>query len=314
MNSNKEKYKIFCRNAQDIPVFSQPWWLDTLTGKDNWDVILYEKNDEIFATWPFILQKKWGFRILTSPLLTPNLGIRIFYHPGQKYATKLSYEKEVITNLISQLPPFAWFKQNFHYDFQNWLPLYWHGFKQTTNYTYVLNELENLNLVYSNFMPNIRREIKKADRKLEIREIDDVLIFYRLLQKTFHRQKKVEPFSLGMLQKLDAACFNHKARTIMIAIDKQGNVHSGHYYVWDSKSVYYLMGGSDPKFRNSGAASLLMWEGIKLASRHHKFFDFEGSMIEPIERFFRAFGAVQKPYFHIEKINSPFIRLKRCLF
>jgi hypothetical protein len=40
-----------------------------------------------------------------------------------------------------------------------------------------------------------------------------------------------------------------------------------------------------------------MWEAIKFASTVTKRFDFEGSMIEPVERFFRAFGAKQTPYF-----------------
>lgn len=69
------------------------------------------------------------------------------------------------------------------------------------------------------------------------------------------------------------------------------------------------MGGSDPDLRNSGANSLCMWEAIKFASTATKAFDFEGSMIEPVERFFRAFGARQKPYFQISKINSPFVKI-----
>ena len=38
-----------------------------------------------------------------------------------------------------------------------------------------------------------------------------------------------------------------------------------------------------------------------------KHFNFEESMIKPIERFFRAFGGEQVPYFEITKINSKII-------
>lgn len=55
------------------------------------------------------------------------------------------------------------------------------------------------------------------------------------------------------------------------------------------------------RLRNSGATSLLMWEAIKFASTVSKKFDLEGSMLEPVERFFRGFGTVQKPYFTISK-------------
>jgi hypothetical protein len=55
----------------------------------------------------------------------------------------------------------------------------------------------------------------------------------------------------------------------------------------------YLMGGSDPSLRTSGAMSLLMWEAIKFAGQVARRFDFEGSMLRPVERFFRAFGGRQ---------------------
>jgi hypothetical protein len=81
-------------------------------------------------------------------------------------------------------------------------------------------------------------------------------------------------------------------------------LHAGIYVVWDEQSAYYLMGGGDPELRSSGATSLCMWEAIKFVSTKTKSFDFEGSMIERVERFFRAFGAIQTPYFSITKTDS----------
>ena len=89
--------------------------------------------------------------------------------------------------------------------------------------------------------------------------------------------------------------------------------HAGVYLVSDSRSVYYLLGGSDPELRNSGATSLLMWEAIRWASEQGKQFDFEGSIVEPIERFVRSFGARQTPFFKIEKHPSLILRLYRAL-
>jgi hypothetical protein len=45
--------------------------------------------------------------------------------------------------------------------------------------------------------------------------------------------------------------------------------------------------------------SLLLWEAIKHARTVTRTFDFEGSMIEPIERFFRAFGGTLTSYLHV---------------
>ena len=98
-----------------------------------------------------------------------------------------------------------------------------------------------------------------------------------------------------------------------IAQDEKEQNHAGVLIVWDENSAYYLLGGSDPNLRNSGAMSLCMWEAIKFASTVAKKFDFEGSMIESVERFFRAFGAEQKPYFHITKTPSYILRMAKIL-
>ena len=54
---------------------------------------------------------------------------------------------------------------------------------------------------------------------------------------------------------------------------------------------------------------LVLFESIKFAMQSKRAFDFEGSMIESIEKYFRAFGAIQKPYYSISKINSKLLRV-----
>ncbi|MCY1460607.1 Acetyltransferase (GNAT) domain protein [compost metagenome] len=116
------------------------------------------------------------------------------------------------------------------------------------------------------------------------------------------------PYSRDLVKRIDDACAERKRRAILIAEDPEGRRHAGVYIVWDQNSAYYIMGGGDPELRNSGATSLCMWEAIKLASTVTKAFDFEGSMLEPVERFFRGFGASQVPYFSITKTPSKLLK------
>ena len=66
------------------------------------------------------------------------------------------------------------------------------------------------------------------------------------------------------------------------------------------------MAGDDPELRNSGAGVLLVWEAIQYTKNELglNIFDFEGSIIKPIERVRRQFGTKQIPYFNISKYNS----------
>jgi hypothetical protein len=82
-------------------------------------------------------------------------------------------------------------------------------------------------------------------------------------------------------------------RRILLAEGADGTPHAAVYLVWDAQSAYDLMGGSNPSLLHSGAITLLTWEGIKFARQVTQRYDFEGSMLQPVERFFRAFGGKQ---------------------
>lgn len=306
--NNKQKYRSFCQVEKSIPIFSKAWWLDSVAGND-WDVVIIEKGDQIIASMPYLLKNRFGFTILTQPQLTQTLGP--WLRPSNaKYARKLSQEKDLLQKLFAQLPAFAHFQQSWHYSVNNWLPIYWKGFEQTNYYTYRIEDLTNLDSIWKGFEANIRTDIRKAANKENLTVRTDLTVddFLKLNEKVFLRQGMGLPYTKKLVYDIDSAAKNNHARKIFIAEDEQGRHHSAVYLIWDDNSAYYLMGGSDPELRNSGATSLCMWEAIQFASTVTKSFDFEGSMMEPVERFFRNFGAVQTPYFLITKTNSRLIK------
>lgn len=311
--TNKEKYRKLCETEESIPVFSRDWWLDAVVGESNWDVIIVERDRQIIAVLPFVKSKKFIFDILSMPKLTQTLGPWIKYPKGQKYANKLSFEKEMFTKLIDGLPLNHYFSQNLHPSITNWLPFYWKGFSQTTRYTYIINELTDTKDIYSSFQSKIRTDIRKAEKNIKIIESEDVNEFYKINSLTFSRQGIDTPYSLDFVKKLDKACKANKCRKIFFALDEKDRIHSVLYLVWDQEFAYYLMGGSDSELRNSGSMSLLLWHAIQFSGAVTKAFNFEGSMIEPIERFVRGFGAQQVPYFNISKTNSKLLLAREAL-
>ena len=74
------------------------------------------------------------------------------------------------------------------------------------------------------------------------------------------------------------------------------------------------MGGINPKYKDLGGMDIVQFESIKFALESGRKFDFEGSMIESIEKYFRSFGAIQKPYFQITKSRNKFINLLFTLY
>lgn len=301
MMNNKEKYKDFCKKEKNITIFSQYWWLDAVCGKEGWDVVLAEKGGNIYASMPYMLYKKHGLTFSTMPMLTQTLGPYIKYPEGQKYVKKLSYEKEIMNILIEKLPPVDYFYQQFNYSIINWLPFYWREYQQTTRYTYILSNVDDINTIFENFQSNIKTDIKKARKLLTIYENENLETIYKLVNKTFERQNLVMPYNLEFLEQIDLKVKKHANVLSLSARDSDENIHAVAYIVYDLNEAYYLIGGADPKFRNSGAQSLLIYSAMELLFHNSKVFNFEGSMIESIEKFFRGFGTVPKPYFAISK-------------
>ena len=292
-------------NSQSI--FQSPWWLDATAGKGNWGIAEVKQDGQVVASMPWVLkQNSLGMIILSQPALTQTLGPWIA-EPSMKtkYATRLAREKDLMGALIDQVPQYHVFRQNFSPEITNWLPFYWRGFQQTTRYTYRLNSLADTQSLWKNFQENTRCEIRKAEKKgISVEATDDIESFLDVNEKTFLRQGMKLPYSRDYVRRLYSACLANNAGKIFLAKEPDGRVHAGNLIVWNQHCAYYLMGGGNPCLRNSGAASLAMWHAIQYAVTVSQIFDFEGSMIESVERFFRAFGAIQTPYFSLTHIPS----------
>lgn len=303
--TNKQLYRQLCMDEPTLPLFSRDWWLDATAGKDNWDVAVVKKHGVAVASMPYAVRRKLCLSISTPPMLTYFLGPWMRQHDA-KHSTRLSRQKESMENLIGQLPRFDHFKQHWHHSQTNWLPFYWNGLYQTTDYTYVLPLSPHHHNTWQGLQENIRREVRKAGGRSGLRVRVDLPVsdFVPLHRQVFERQNKRLPYTKAYIDALDKACAERNCRKIFLAQDDRGALHAGVYLVWDENCAYYLMGGGDPGLRNSGAMSLCMWEAIKFASSVTKRFDFCGSMIEPVERFMRAFGGIQTPYFTVSRTPS----------
>lgn len=301
--TNKEKYQIFCKNIY-VPVFSQPWWLDAVCGENHWDVYIVERGGTYVAAMPYYLEKRNGYQLITKAKNTQNNGIIIKYPEEQKYTTRLGYEEGIINEIIDFIEALGIdkYEQQYHYSFTNWLPFFWRNYKEITRYTYVIENTQDMDQVEKNYSSNVRKNIRKSKKQVHICEADiSVETFYEINQMSFMRQKKEIPYSLDFVKSIYEAGKKNQAVKIMAAEDQEGNIHSAAFLVWDEESVYYLLNGTNPEFKNSQANCFLIHESIKLASSMRKKFDFEGSVIKSIEKAFREYGGVRKPYFRIYK-------------
>lgn len=282
-------------------IFEQPWWWNAVTNQ-NWDVIEVKNGNELIARLPYYITKRLGQNIITLPPLTQTTGPWIKPLIG-KPVNNLARRKEILDELIEKIPK----KMNIdlYLNSENFyiLPFRWHGFKYEPTFSYRIKALNDVNTIFSCFREAVRRQIRKAEKEIVVRDDSSIDVLLTMQDKTFKRQDRINPYPKDLVSKLDESCCTHNARKFLTAIDAKGVVHAAAYFVYDTNVCYYLMGGADPEFRSSGAQSLLLWEGIKFAATVSKQFDFEGSNVEDIERAFRSFSADFVINYRITRLN-----------
>lgn len=306
---NRDLYKKFCHTEKNIPIFLTYEWLN-LVAKDNWNVALSIKDGNVVGCFPYTFKSKLGLKLIEHPPLTPYGGIWIKFPEGQKYTNQLSYQKDIIEELINQIPKFDLFIQKFYPDFQYSLPFYWEKFRLSTAYTYIIKDTKNPEDVFRNFSESLKQKIRKAEKELNVETSEEIAVLYNLNKKSYNEKGMKLPFSERYLNNILKFCKDNDCGELIVAKDQQGIVHAASLFIWDKNTIYYLCGASDPAFKKSSAMGLIIWEALKRSALKGKQFNFEGSMVEDIERFFRGFGGELTPYTVISKTESKILQVR----
>ncbi len=306
----KEAYRKFCEANSAIIVFKQPWYLD-IVAQEGWDVVLsYGKDGTVQGAWPFIMAKKRGLTFILMPPYTQLLGPSVFYpeHITTNYKRASLYSK-VMQDLEKQLPKVDYLNISFDSGADSWFPLYPLQYKQTTRYTYLIEAGQDEQDLLKQIKPQLRNTLSHQSDLGEIKMVDDVTSFLSLLEKTFSGNQIDQFYHEEMIKKLISRAIDIKQGTIY-AFD---GMPAAIFILKDDHKHYCLFTATTEEGKVQEGVAHLIWRAILDAGKEGKDFDFEGSMLPGVEKFFRSFGGIQMPYHQISKINNPFLRLYKFL-
>lgn len=299
-----EAWDEFVDRSPQGCIFCRSWWLAAVC-PERFQILVVRRDGETVAGMPLTFARRLLWTGITMPPLTQTLGVLLAPDEAPKYVKRLSNEMTLLRCLIDAIPPTDVFRVNLHHSLTNWLPFYWAGYRQSTRYTYLIPDLSDLERVRAAMAPHQRNKLKRAAKHgIRVEETDDIGLVLEFHKKTFARQGESSPFSDEVVRRVDAACARRGARTILVTRDREDRIHSALYLVHDGRCMYKLLSGGDPELRSSGAHPLAVWRSFELAHGLGVQYDCEGSMVESVEPFNRALGAVQTPYFEISKIAS----------
>ncbi|MFT6810595.1 MAG: hypothetical protein ACJA01_003840 [Saprospiraceae bacterium] len=289
-----------------LPVFFQPWYLDAVCRDGQWHVSMDIHEGEVRGVWPYFLKRKYGQHYITQPPLTSFLG-PYCHRPEDmtKESTWISHQKAVLTNLFDQLPAHLLMISQWTPDQTNWLPLYWKGCKQTTRYTYQIELEQNIEKLWSSITDKQRNRIRNAEKAYKISDTEELNDLWTLIETTYNRQGQTIPYSRTLLSQFDTVLQKHQMRKIFLVKSNAMTV-AGLYLIYDNFSAYMIITGRSDEDKDGGVA-LAIWEAIQFSKKQGlTIFDFEGSMMLKLEKFFRSFGGNMVPYHRVTHTTGKF--------
>jgi lipid II:glycine glycyltransferase (peptidoglycan interpeptide bridge formation enzyme) len=299
--TSKEKYIAYCAKHK-VPLFFKKFWLDLYA---EWDVIYAKENaNEVFFV--YCMEKKLHFKIIRNPYLTPYSGF-YFSQSGMTQETR----QKLIDKVLQALP-------NFHELQLDFLPslgtgLNFKDFNMEKKVTNIL-PITDFQEVVAAYKPSLKRQIKKASKHLTVYEQDDIALFFQLHEKTFVKQNKKVLTPFKAFEQTWINCEKNSCGKLLFARDEQQNVHAALFLTFDEEQAYYLSGGTDSYYYGSGAMSLLMHTAIKMSHESgKKYFDFEGSMLPRVNKFFGNFSPKVYEYISISKQESTLLKIIKRL-
>lgn len=263
---------------------------------------IYANDGQLIGGFHYLKTKRYGLTFIKLPPYTPHCGL--FYKLQNSNPAARNTTVKELTGLVADY--FLGLKSSlcilaFSFRETDMQAFIWKNFKVVPNYTYQINLEKSIEEIYAAFDSKNRNTIAKArkqDLTLQVNSLNNEQLFSffsQSLEQTGANVYKKELRSVFEATNGTASAFSFAALS--------GNTVVGLVYcVLDAETCYYLLGGTVKVNGVSGVNNLLLVSAIEEAKKRAcKVFDFEGSMLIGVEKFFRAFGGELKPYYTVNK-------------
>ncbi len=288
-----------------VGVFGSKKWL-SIYGNKLTVVGIYKDEHQLIGGFYFLNQKKYGFNFVKLPPYTPHCCL-FFVSESKNRSSVSNFYKEIMSDVCtyftqqkSALTIIAF--PSYIVDLQ---PFIWGKYKVIPNYTYRIDLTDSIEDIKCNFDSKNRNVINKAIK-------EEVLVTQDSMNKN-----DLYIFFKGSLLAAGANVYDEELKNIFLKfsdpsnsfalIAKKGEEFFGAVFcVFDKNTCFYLLGGVNKNSGIQGINNLLIQKSIEKAKELGcKTFDFEGSMLKGVEKFFRGFGPELVPYYTVNKASLP---------
>jgi len=273
---DKTKWDQCIDNSVNRLVYAKSWYLDIVSPR--WEALI---ASDFQMVMPLPVKHKLFLAYLVQPLFTQQLGV---------FSAK-EITSDDVSDFLNHIPQ-KFFRQIFNLNSANMLPQM-AGVTDRMNFELDLNQ--KYSFIYQGYNENTQRNCKKGISKgILVEPSNDISLFIRLYEK--YAKKKPNRFTLEKLRKVITYAIDNQKGEIVFACENANTAISGAFFLKDLGRIIYMTSFSTAKGLENSAMFLIMDEMIRKNAMKPIIFDFEGSMIPGVARFFAGFGAEKKVY------------------
>lgn len=284
-------------------IFHTTRWLANFSGELK--VLVQRKKKRIIGGIAFVVSRKFKQKGLHNQPYTPFSGPLFGDLVSEKHFQSITKYYRFVEALSNELR-YGQIDFILPSGYSNILPYKWAGFTEEVRVTYKLPSM-SMEAYFERLNSNKRREIEKFEPLQESGEL--VIDTNPDLEEILELQKLTG----------ERSGFNIRENELKNALDgirdhsyyyalssKKEGIFSCGVFVYDQHTVYNLINASKrlshPVYKNANV--YLLYLGIKKAFELGLDFDFEGSTVPGVEKFYRYMGGEQHQRFRLQKSRS----------
>jgi hypothetical protein len=265
---------------------------------------LFDASGQLQGSFILFHKQKLGLGYAITAPFAPHIGLH-YRQASEKRVSQQGHAKEVHRAISSFLKARKeiLIELALSTEEKDSQPYAWNDFEVMPRHTYLIQLEKPADELLAAMSPERRKNIRKAQGEgLNVSRTENVTRFLGLLMKTVERQNI--SLDCGILKQLLESKSLSSNRAMYIC-ETGGKDLAASLVVWDNNRSYYLIGGYDTDAAHQGAGTLNLWQAIIDAKeRGNSIFDFEGSQLPEVERYFRGFGGELHTFFQLSRTSG----------
>ncbi len=279
------RYDSCVEHAENNLVYATSWFLNIMAGE--WDVLVYGDYRYVM---PVPNRRKWGIAYVYQPVFAQQLGI----FPAPPPALRQEFYRALAARFR-----YVQYQTGDHGEAESA-----EGFSVRELHTRILSLKNGYTTIAKGYDDYITQNLKKAaQHPVTIATATDPAVFFNLQKVS--KEIPVPGESWNRFRKLMEATLPLGTGKLYTARTPQGEILTAAFFLVWQNHAYYMAVCNSSNGRNLRGGFALLDRFISHHAGSNLLFDFEGSSVEGVDRFFAAFGSVKKPYYVLTMNRLP---------